>query len=256
MQILEGELIVGGQFNTALSRTLTRREARPGEGAPGEIRQVLRRARRSTGWGTRGRARAPDPRLPAACSKTGSRAWPTKFERAEEPRPGRTSTATLRALVICARGRAGLRRALRRRGRAACRRRTRRLRAGASSPRSPRICRKVPWEPPETFPEALQALWFTHMLLMAAESYPGPGRLAGRVDQYLYPYYQADLDAGRLTREQAKELLRVLVDQAQLRLRLPGVGGHEPGHQRRLRPADHAGRHRRATASDASNDLT
>ena len=29
-----------------------------------------------------------------------------------------------------------------------------------------RICHKVPWEPAETFPEALQSLWFTHMLLM------------------------------------------------------------------------------------------
>ena len=35
-----------------------------------------------------------------------------------------------------------------------------------------RICRKVPWEPPATFHEALQALWFLHMLVMAAESYP------------------------------------------------------------------------------------
>jgi formate C-acetyltransferase len=71
-----------------------------------------------------------------------------------------------------------------------------------------RICRKVPWEPAETFHEALQALWFAHMLVMVAESYPGPGLSPGRVDQYLYPYYQADLAAGRLDREQARELLR------------------------------------------------
>jgi formate C-acetyltransferase len=70
-----------------------------------------------------------------------------------------------------------------------------------------RIVAKVPWLPPETFPEALQALWTTHMLLMAAESYPGPGISPGRVDQYLYPYYKADLESGRLTREQAKEWL-------------------------------------------------
>jgi formate C-acetyltransferase len=70
-----------------------------------------------------------------------------------------------------------------------------------------RICRKVPWEPATTLPEALQSLWFTHMLLMAAESYPGPGVSPGRIDQYLYPFYRADLEAGRLTREQAKEWL-------------------------------------------------
>jgi trans-4-hydroxy-L-proline dehydratase len=66
---------------------------------------------------------------------------------------------------------------------------------------------RVPWHAPETFTEALQALWLTHMLAMAAESYPGPGVSPGRVDQYLYPYYQADLDAGRLTRTEAKEWL-------------------------------------------------
>jgi len=52
-----------------------------------------------------------------------------------------------------------------------------------------RICRKVPWEPAETFWEALQSLWMTHMLVMAAESYPGPGLSYGRWDQYVYPYY-------------------------------------------------------------------
>jgi formate C-acetyltransferase len=68
-----------------------------------------------------------------------------------------------------------------------------------------RICCKVPWLPPQTLPEALQALWTTHMLAMAAESYPGPGLSPGRIDQYLFPYYQADLSSGRLSREQAKE---------------------------------------------------
>ena len=70
-----------------------------------------------------------------------------------------------------------------------------------------RICKRVPWEPASTFHEALQSLWFTHMMVMAAESYPGPGLSPGRVDQYLYPYYKADLKEGRLTREKAFELL-------------------------------------------------
>jgi formate C-acetyltransferase len=71
-----------------------------------------------------------------------------------------------------------------------------------------RICRKVPWLPADTFTEALQALWTTHMLVMVAESYPGPGVSPGRIDQYLYPFYKRDLDEGRLTREQAKEWLQ------------------------------------------------
>jgi formate C-acetyltransferase len=68
-----------------------------------------------------------------------------------------------------------------------------------------RICRKVPMDPPETLHEALQALWLTHMAvnlegLNSAISF-------GRIDQYLYPYYQADLDAGRITPEKGRELL-------------------------------------------------
>jgi len=48
--------------------------------------------------------------------------------------------------------------------------------------------RKVPWEPAETFWEAVQSLWLTHMLIMSDENYPGPGVSCGRIDQYLLPY--------------------------------------------------------------------
>ena len=68
-----------------------------------------------------------------------------------------------------------------------------------------RICRKVPRQPAETLQEALQSLWFTHMGanmegLNSAISF-------GRIDQYLYPYYEADLKAGRITPDAARELL-------------------------------------------------
>jgi pyruvate-formate lyase len=63
------------------------------------------------------------------------------------------------------------------------------------------------WEPAETFHEALQSLWMSHMLIMAAESYPGAGLSHGRFDQYIFPYFQADIEGGRLDEEQAKELL-------------------------------------------------
>jgi formate C-acetyltransferase len=68
-----------------------------------------------------------------------------------------------------------------------------------------RICQKVPLKPAETFHEALQSLWLTHMAvnlesLNSAISF-------GRLDQYLYPYYKKDLKEGRLTRDKAKELL-------------------------------------------------
>ncbi|MCX5905905.1 MAG: hypothetical protein NTY64_01610 [Deltaproteobacteria bacterium] len=69
------------------------------------------------------------------------------------------------------------------------------------------ICRRVPYQPARTFHEALQSLWFQHMLVLMAESYPGPGVSYGRTDQNLFPYYEKDLREGRITREFAKELM-------------------------------------------------
>ncbi len=68
-----------------------------------------------------------------------------------------------------------------------------------------RICRKVPLEPAETFHEALQSLWITHAGIML-ESLNSAVSF-GRMDQYLYPYYRDDIEAGRITRDEALELL-------------------------------------------------
>ena len=70
-----------------------------------------------------------------------------------------------------------------------------------------RICKAVPWKPAESFWEAVQSLWFTHMLVLAAESYPGAGTSPGRIDQYLYPYYIKDIKEGKITKDFAKEIL-------------------------------------------------
>jgi len=56
------------------------------------------------------------------------------------------------------------------------------------------VCDRVPYNPARTFYEALQATWFSHMVEMIAESYPGPGVSHGRLDQYLYPFYRRDVD--------------------------------------------------------------
>lgn len=69
------------------------------------------------------------------------------------------------------------------------------------------ICKKVPWEPAESFWEAVQSLWFTHILVMAAESYPGPGTSPGRIDQYLYPYFKQDIENKKIDYNFAKEIL-------------------------------------------------
>jgi formate C-acetyltransferase len=67
----------------------------------------------------------------------------------------------------------------------------------------------VPWEPAEDFWQAVQSLWLTHMLVMADENYPGPGISFGRVDQYLYPYWQKSIAAGE-DREFLKDILKCL----------------------------------------------
>ncbi|HQI79961.1 MAG TPA: pyruvate formate lyase family protein [Deltaproteobacteria bacterium] len=66
---------------------------------------------------------------------------------------------------------------------------------------------RVPWEPANTFWEAVQALWLTHMLIMSDENYPGPGVSFGRIDQYLLPYWQRSLAEG-MDRESGKEILK------------------------------------------------
>ena len=68
------------------------------------------------------------------------------------------------------------------------------------------ICDQVPASPARTFHEALQSVWFVHMLL-GWEVYFHGGQSPGKVDQYLFPYYERDLEDGRLTREDAQELL-------------------------------------------------
>lgn len=66
---------------------------------------------------------------------------------------------------------------------------------------------RVPWEPAETFWEAMQALWFNHMLIMSDENYPGAGTSMGRIDQYLLPYWEKSLKDG-MPREFGKEIMK------------------------------------------------
>jgi pyruvate formate-lyase/glycerol dehydratase family glycyl radical enzyme len=67
------------------------------------------------------------------------------------------------------------------------------------------VCDRVPAQPARTFREALQALWFGELLVEAED--PPNAHSPGRLDQLLWPYYERDRAAGRLTREDAWELL-------------------------------------------------
>ena len=68
-----------------------------------------------------------------------------------------------------------------------------------------RICAKVPYEPAETFAEAVQATWFIQLILQIESN--GHSLSYGRFDQYIYPYYKADIDSGRITEEEVVERL-------------------------------------------------
>jgi len=70
------------------------------------------------------------------------------------------------------------------------------------------ICQWVPTNPARNFWEALQSLWFYQVCLLAYQ--PNSISAPGRIDQYPYPYYRKDIEEGRITKEQAQELLECL----------------------------------------------
>ena len=69
-------------------------------------------------------------------------------------------------------------------------------------------CANVAYQPASSFFEALQLLWLSHEL-MYMENVPASFSL-GRMDKYLYPFYQKDKEAGLITYEQAGELMDAL----------------------------------------------
>jgi pyruvate formate-lyase/glycerol dehydratase family glycyl radical enzyme len=69
-------------------------------------------------------------------------------------------------------------------------------------------CRWLAVHPARDFPEALQAVWFLFVLLQIESN--ASSFSPGRLDQYLYPYLCADLDAGRLDLPAAQAWLEQL----------------------------------------------
>jgi formate C-acetyltransferase len=67
-----------------------------------------------------------------------------------------------------------------------------------------KLCNNITSEPPKTFNEALQLIWFAHLAYL----YQGLFAMAfGRIDQYLYKFYKSDIEKGILTYESAVLLL-------------------------------------------------
>jgi pyruvate formate-lyase/glycerol dehydratase family glycyl radical enzyme len=65
-------------------------------------------------------------------------------------------------------------------------------------------CRWVPGKPARTFREAVQSFWFIWAMI-ASGTTPG-----GRFDQFMYPFYRADREDGRITDDEVLELLECL----------------------------------------------
>lgn len=119
---------------------------------------------------------------------------------------------------------------------------------------------RVPAHKPETFWEAIQAVWTIESLLVVEENQTGMS--IGRVDQYMYPFYKGDIESGRLNDRPGLRSWRLHADQDvrddvdhqrgrfQVLRRLPALceyvrGRRDPGrtgrHQRADLPADGRG---------------
>jgi len=111
-------------------------------------------------------------------------------------------------------------------------------------------CRRVPEFPARTFYEALQSFWFT-FLSVASNTMS-----AGRIDQYLYPFYKADIEAGRITDDEVLELLELIkVKTTTFHTARGGLGrGRHSGDSRWLNFI--LGGCDTKTGKDASNELT
>jgi formate C-acetyltransferase len=70
------------------------------------------------------------------------------------------------------------------------------------------MCERVPAEGARTLPEAVQTLWMAHILTCGEDDINANS--LGRLDQIFYPYYKADIEAGRITRDGAVELMEEL----------------------------------------------
>jgi len=206
VQILEGELIVGSHFNTSPSRCLTKSEAKKWRRKESEYLKKLKECN-DTGVGNCGAV--PGHIIPDYPNilKKGFAGVKSEAESLLAQADSSDKRAFLKAVIICCEA---VKNFAARYSKLAGE-----LAKKESDPRRQmelkeiaKICARVPGEPACTFHEALQSLWITHMLVMAEEGYPGAGLSYGRFDQFMYEYYKSDMEAGRLDRDWARELLR------------------------------------------------
>lgn len=69
-------------------------------------------------------------------------------------------------------------------------------------------CKALSMRPPETFHEAVQSVWFLFVILHLESN--ASSFSPGRMDEFLFPYYKSDIEAGRITRQDALEIIECL----------------------------------------------
>lgn len=69
------------------------------------------------------------------------------------------------------------------------------------------VCERIPAHPPRTFLEAVQFFYFIHLIRYLEYSTLGIGL---RLDYILGPYYEQDIREGRITKDEALEILQLL----------------------------------------------
>lgn len=70
-------------------------------------------------------------------------------------------------------------------------------------------CRRVPAQPARTFREAMQSVYFVHMAGWIENNFAANG--FGRMTKYLWPFYKADKEAGRITDDEVVELFEMMM---------------------------------------------
>lgn len=204
--VLEGELIVGFNFNTALSKSLNKSETMKRNK---EMKEWFREATRLNEQGVGTASCVPGHLIPnyTKVLSIGFKGLVEEYEEILRQNITAEHREFVESLILSCKT-----------ARDVANRYARKARELAVIERDvtrkeelvkiATICEKVPWEAPTSFWEALQSLWITHMLVMAAESYPGAGLSHGRWDQYMFLFYKKDIESGVLTRDEAKELMQ------------------------------------------------
>ena len=115
-------------------------------------------------------------------------------------------------------------------------------------------CEQVPAKPARTFHEALQSVWFIHMMVGWEVGFHG-GQSPGRADQHLYPFYERDISEARITKEDAQELIDCwFMRYSQMFSIMPAGQAHFMSNHTSAHHIDIGGL--RADGNDASNPLS